>query len=276
MSALPHADPGRGVFETMLVIAGRAVELDAHIERLSTSVEALYGRAAHPQARAMVLDRAAGIEHGKLRLTVVPRGRLSTREVGGPSEASDDLALGVKAEEVDVEAVFPAAERGAALRSTVVAGGLGEHKWADRDLLERAAVSAPGELPLLLDEDGAVLEASRASVFVVHSERLLTPPTDGRILPSIARQQVIEVASAAGIETSEERLTMADLRTREVFLTGSVRGVEPVRALDGAELALPGELSARVAAGLRRRWRVPAAKPVAAGAGGQPGGQPGR
>jgi para-aminobenzoate synthetase/4-amino-4-deoxychorismate lyase len=257
MSALPHADPGRGVFETMLVIAGRAVELDAHIERLSTSVEALYGRAVPRKARAMVLEGAAGIEHGKLRLTVIP--------IAG-------VTLEIEAEEVDVEAVFPGPDRGAALRSTVVTGGLGEHKWADRDLLNRLAASSDA-LPLLLDADGAVLEASRASVFIVREGRLLTPPTDGRILPSIARQQVIEVARAAGIETIEERLALADLQTHEIFLTGSVRGVEPARMLDGAELAPPGELSARVAAGLRRRWMVPAAEPVAAGAGGRPSGR---
>jgi para-aminobenzoate synthetase/4-amino-4-deoxychorismate lyase len=276
MSALPHADPGRGVFETMLVIAGRAVELDAHLGRLSTSVEALYAGAVPPRARAMVLDRAAEIEHGKLRLTVVPRARLADREIGEPSAAIADPALEITAEEVDVGAVFPSAERGATLRSTIVAGGLGEHKWADRDLLERVAAASPGELPLLLDADGAVLEASRASVFLVEDEQLLTPPTDGRILPSIARRQVIEVARAEGIETSEERLALADLRACEVFLTGSVRGVEPVRSLDGAELAPPGGLSGRVAAGLRRRWRVPAAAPAAAVAGGRPGGPPGR
>ena len=276
MSALPHADPGRGVFETMLVIAGRAVELDAHLERLSTSVETLYGGLLPEWARGLVLDRAVEIEHGKLRLTVVPRGRLAVQEVKEPPGAIDDLAIEVEAAEVDIGAVFPDAGRGAALRSTVVAGGLGEYKWADRRLLDQAAVAAPDELPLLLDADGAVLEASRASVFVVRGARLLTPPTDGRILPSIARQQVIEVGKAEGTATSEERLTLADLRSGEVFLTGSVRGVEPARTLDGAALAAPGELSGRIAAALRRRWRVPAAAPVAAVAGGQPGGRPGR
>ena len=257
MSALPHADPGRGVFETMLVIAGRPVELDAHLRRLSASVEALYRRPVPAPARGLVLDRAAGIEHGKLRLEVLPKA---------------DLTLEIEAEEVDVGAVFPGAGRGAALRSEVVVGGLGEHKWVDRDLLDRLAAGAPGELPLLLDADGAVLEASRASVFAISGGRLLTPPTDGRILPSIARQQAIEVAMAEGIAISEERLTLADLLASEVLLTGSVRGVEPARALDGIALASPGKLSARVAAGLRRRWRVPAAERAAAVAGGQPGG----
>lgn len=262
MSALPHADPGRGVFETMLVIARRAVELDAHLGRLSISVETLYGASLPEQARPLVVARAGEIEHGKLRLTVVPA-------PGAPQ-------LRVDAEEVDAGAVFPGPGRAASLRSAVVAGGLGEHKWADRDLLDRLAAASPGELALLLDADGTVLEASRASVFAVDGERLLTPPTDGRILPSIARQQVIEVAGAAGVETREERLDLADLLAREAFLTGSVRGVEPVRALDGAELAPPSELSGRIAADLRRRWRVPAGEPVAAVAGGQPGGRPGR
>jgi len=246
----------------MLVVAGRAVELDAHLGRLSASVETLYGRALPERARSLVLDRAAGIDRGKLRLTAIP--------------AADAPRLRVEAEEIDPGAVFPGPERAASLRSCVVAAGLGEHKWADRDLLDRIAAASPGELPLLLDADGAVLEASRASVFVIREEGLVTPPTDGKILPSIARQQAIEVAAGEGIETSEQRLTLDDLRIAEVFLTGSVRGVEPVRLLDGAELAAPGEISGRLAAGLRSRWEVPAGEPAAAAAAGPPGGPPGR
>lgn len=244
----------------MLVLAGQVVELDAHIGRLTTSVEALYGSALPGNARALVVDRAEAVAYGKLRLTVAP--------VRGA------LRLDVTASEVDPDSVFPTAERGASLRSHVVAGGLGEHKWADRDLLERIAVDSPGELPLLLDADGTVLEASRASVFIIDGERLVTPPTDGRILPSIARQQAIEVAAGEGIETSEERLTLDDLGSAEVFLTGSVRGVEPATSLDGTQLARPGDISGRLAAGLRRRWTVPAGEPAAAVAAAPPGGPP--
>lgn len=264
MSATPHADPGWGVFETMLVLAGRPVELDAHIERLSTSVEALYASALPDEAPALATGRAARIEHGKLRLTAVPAGGA--------------LRLEVTASEVDAGSVFPSAERGATLRSTVVPGGLGEHKWADRRLLDRAAAATPDdELPLLLDADGSVLEASRASVFAIREGRLATPPADGRILPSIARQQAIELAAAEGFQISEEPLTLADLRVGEVFLTGSVRGIEPVLALDGTALAPPDEISARLAAGLRDRWlRAPAGEPVAAGAGERRADPPGR
>jgi len=261
MSATPHADPGRGVFETLLVLAGRPVELDAHIERLTASLAALYGSPLPGESIDAVLDRAREIEHGKLRITVRP--------------ARGQLELNVSATEIDAATVFPAFERGVTLCSFVVAGGLGDHKWADRRLLEHFAGAAPaGNLPLLVNTDGTVLEASRASVFAIREGRLATPPADGRILPSIARRQAIEVAMAEGVAVDEGDLTLSDMQASEVFLAGSVRGIEPVRALDGVELRPPNEISAQIAAGLRRRWRVPAAEPVAAVAAGPRAGQP--
>jgi para-aminobenzoate synthetase / 4-amino-4-deoxychorismate lyase len=249
----------------MLVLDGRPVELDAHLARLVASLSALYGARLPTTARTAVLDNARQVRHGKLRLTVIPR-------AGGP------LITRIATTEVEVSKVFPSADRGAALRSFVVDGGLGDHKWADRRLLERAAAAAsPGELPLLLDGDGTVLEAARGSVFCAVDGELMTPPTDGRILPSIARQQAIEVARAEGIEAREGRLTLDDLRRGEVFLAGSVRGVEPVHRIDGADLPRPGEISALIAAGLRRRWLpVPQGESVAVLAGGRRAGPPAR
>lgn len=260
----PHADPDKGVFETMLVLDGRPVELDAHLGRLAASLNALFEAEPPSDIRELVLDRAQGIRHGRLRLTVVPE--------------HSGLKAEVAATEVEPVQVFPSPEQGIALRSVVVTGGLGAHKWADRRLLERAAAAArSGELPLLVDADGAALEASRGSVFAAGNGWLATPPTDGRILPSIARRQAIEVARAEGIEAREERLSLDDLHRGEVFLAGSVRGVEPVSSLDGVELRPPGEVSVRIAAGLRRRWlRVPQGESVAVVAGGRRAGPPAR
>jgi para-aminobenzoate synthetase / 4-amino-4-deoxychorismate lyase len=245
----------------MLVIAGRPVELDAHIERLGASVAALYGAALPSAARDAILDEALGIRHGKLRITVTPR-----------------PGLRIDAEEIDPALVFPEAERGISLHRATVAGGLGEHKWADRRLLEQieAPLSAR-QLALLLDTDGSILEASRASFFCAEGDRLMTPPIDGRILPSIARHQAIEVARDAGIDVRERVLSAADLQGGEVFLTGSVRGVEPVDSIDDVRLPPPGPLSARIAVGLKRRWlRAPQGEPVAVGASGRRAGPPGR
>ena len=100
-----------------------------------------------------------------------------------------------------------------------------------------------------------MLEVSRANVFAVRDGRVLTPPLDGSILPGVARRGLIEEATEVGIELSEETATVADLRSAdEVFLTGSLRGVEPIRAIDGEPIVVDGPITAALAAALRPRW----------------------
>ena len=55
--------------------------------------------------------------------------------------------------------------------------GSAPHKWADRSLLDEAQAGLPRDaLPLIVDWDGAVLEASRANVFAVRDGALLHTP----------------------------------------------------------------------------------------------------
>jgi para-aminobenzoate synthetase / 4-amino-4-deoxychorismate lyase len=243
MGHSPHPDPARGVFETLLVADGHPVELDTHMARLGASLEALFGEGPPGGMAELVGERARGIHLGRVRLTVAPDG-------------AGRLAAEVVAIEVDPLLVFPSWELAVDLRSLVVEDGLGVHKWADRVLLENAGAEAPaGSVPLVLDGDGAVLEASRASVFAVCEGRLFTPPADGRILPGIARKRTIEVAGEEEIDVHEAELALDDLlQADEVFLTGSVRGVEPVRSVDGTGVRRGDGVSERIAAGLRRRW----------------------
>jgi para-aminobenzoate synthetase / 4-amino-4-deoxychorismate lyase len=247
----------------MLVLDGNPVELEAHLRRLGASLADLFAAELPAGAREAVLEGARPVRHGKLRLTVAPTAASMETEIA--------------ATELEPERVFPSAEHGVALRSLLVEGGLGPHKWADRRLLEQAERGAAGEMPLLLDSDGAVLEAARGSLFTGGRDWLATPPLDGRILPGIARRRTLEIARAEAIEVHERRIALEDVFSGGAFLVGSVRGIEPVRSLDGIELPPPGEVSARLAAVLRRRWRrAPEAEPVAAVAGGQRGGRPAR
>lgn len=236
MPSSPRPDPAQGVFETLLVVEGEPIELDAHMARLTASLKALFGAALPSGARDLVRERAEGLALGRLRLTVAPGG--------------GDLTSAVVTAAVDPALVFPS--RGADLVELPLEGGLGSHKWADRSPLRGVA---EGTVPLLLDRGDEVLEVGRANVFVSRGGGLMTPAADGRILPGIARSAAIEVAGAAGHEVLERRLYRDDLLDAdEVFLTGSVRGVEPARSLAGAALPAAGALSRLVAAGLRRRW----------------------
>jgi para-aminobenzoate synthetase / 4-amino-4-deoxychorismate lyase len=79
-----------------------------------------------------------------------------------------------------------------------------------------------------------VLETARANVFIVEpGGRIVTPPTDGRILPGVTRALVIGLARELGLRVDVEPIDLARLaRAREMFLTGSLAGLEPA-GLDG-------------------------------------------
>jgi len=233
---LPPPDPARGVFETLLVVDGRPVELDAHLDRLYASARELFGapaaaRIAGP-ARAMAESEAPDLPFARLRIDLA-------------ADAAGKLDLSARAVAVDREDLFPATPR--TLAPIAVAGGLGDHKWADRRLLEQAAAKLGGAVPLVVDSDGSVLEAERANVFAVLDGVLTTPPADGRVLPGVTRARVLAMARAAGIPADERPLSLADLAAAdEAFLSGSVRGIEPV--------AGGGPTTARIAAALRELW----------------------
>ncbi|HEY0317912.1 MAG TPA: aminotransferase class IV [Solirubrobacterales bacterium] len=240
-------DAAKGVFETLLVVEGSLVELDAHLGRLNASLVSLYGEELPAPAREAVGERAAGISLGRLRLTVAP----------GP----DGLDWEAVAAEIDPAIQFPGHEQGAELRTLLVPGGLGCHKWADRLL----PTGDDGALSLLVDQGGEVLETGRANVFAATAGQLTTPAADGRILPGITRDAVIELARSDGIEVLQRSLTLDQLlAAEEVFLTNSVRGIEPVRSLDGSPLRAEGDFGQRLGERLRERWAADR-QPVPAG-----------
>jgi para-aminobenzoate synthetase/4-amino-4-deoxychorismate lyase len=97
----------------------------------------------------------------------------------------------------------------------VLPGGLGRHKWADRTLVQALAAAAPRTTPLIVDQDGAVLEATWANIFLVEDGAVITPPADGRILPGIHR---------ATIEATQERIELQRLEAADdIFLTSALR-----------------------------------------------------
>jgi len=237
METLPTPNRELGLFETLLVLDGEPVALGAHLERLAASLDAVFAAELPPGLAEEAAAHARGLALGRMRIVVDPAGTTT-----------------FATQEVDPLDFFPRPERGAELRSVRCPGGLGRHKWADRRPLGETPA---GPVSLLLDRDDEVLEAGRANVFVVVGEALFTPRADGRILPGTARAATIEVAAAAGVEVREESLRRDDLLAAdEVFLTGSVRGVEPVRTLDGVDLSTGGQMGRRIGEGLRRRWRT--------------------
>jgi len=230
-----RADPALGIFDTLLVENGRGLDVDAHLARLDASVRAVYGSTVRAGLGEAVARRARPLS-GRHRL------RIDARPAGD-----------------DIEVTFTASELGPdasawRLVPVTIAGGLGEHKWADRRLLDP---DLPADVDqLVIDSDGSLLEGGRSSLFVVHDDGVHTPAADGRILPGTARARVIELLRAAGVPVFQRRLTQDDLTcATEVFVVNALRGVVPVERIDGHGSWRPGRSTAWVRDELWRFWR---------------------
>jgi hypothetical protein len=79
----PRPDPALGVFETLLIVAGRPLELEGHLARLDASLRALFGAPAPPGAGELVRDHARGRDFARLRLTVAPSPDGGSRPTSG-------------------------------------------------------------------------------------------------------------------------------------------------------------------------------------------------
>ena len=238
-SAAP--DPARGLFETLLVAAGRPVRATAHLDRLRASARELFGQDLPAALPAAVIAAARPLELGRMRIDLVP--------------AQGDLRFEIATEPIDPTIFFPDRKHGADLRTVRHPDWAGAHKWADRDWLEAVEAEFGDAVPLVVTEAGEVLEAGRANVFAIEGGGLVTPPTDGRILPGTARAATLELAGELGIPTAERPLYLDDLRRADdLFLTSSLRGIRPVSSLDGIPPARSDPLVERLATALRRRW----------------------
>lgn len=233
-------DLSRGLFETFLVAEGRPIRLAAHLERLAGSTEELFDQGLPAGLQETIAAAARPLELGRIRIDLQPEG--------------GRLRFEIAAEPIDPATFFPAKENGADLRTIDHPDWAGAHKWADRDWLESVEAELGQTVPVILDGE-EVLEAGRANLFLVKDGALATPPLDGRILPGTARASTLALAADLGIPAAERPLTLADLQAADdLFLTSSLRGIRPVRTLDGTPLGPTDPLVERLATELRRRW----------------------
>jgi len=86
---------------------------------------------------------------------------------------------------------------------------------------------------IALDVNGYVSEGSGENIFVVHKERIYTPPLGNSVLPGITRNSVLHIADELGIPVIEqiiprEMLYICD----ELFFSGTAAEITPICSVD--------------------------------------------
>src|SRR5574337_1702569 len=87
---------------------------------------------------------------------------------------------------------------------------------------------------LFVDRDGCIVEGATSNLFSLSKGMLTTPPLSSGLLPGITRDVMIELAKQDGLRVSEAPVRLNDLlAVDEAFLTGSLKEIMPLIAVDG-------------------------------------------
>jgi branched-chain amino acid aminotransferase len=255
---------GDGLFESLAVAGGRALDLGAHVARLAASSQAL-GFAA-PDAAAIAAGvtaciAAAGGSCAAVRVTWT-RGAAGGR---GYARRDDDgpprLVVAAVAARADAGERRDRGVTAASVEGTAP-GDLTAHKSVSALSYVVAATrarAAGSDEALLLDARGRVLEAAGANVFIVLEGMVLTPPASLPLLPGLTRARVLaDLGTRAAIERAFDLGSV--VRAEEAFLTNAVEGIVPLVTIDGRAIAggTPGPRT-RALQDAERARRQPAA-----------------
>jgi D-alanine transaminase len=115
-------------------------------------------------------------------------------------------------------------------------------------MLRQLAAEA-GCVEAILLRDGQVTEASTSNVFLVKNGVIVSPPKDGRILPGITLDLVLDLARKARLPIEIRPVPERELRDAdEIWVSSSTKEVLPVTTLDGKPVGSgkPGPMYARM------------------------------
>lgn len=213
---------GDGAFEVIRLYAGRPFALGDHLDRLQRSAGAIelgFDRAALEREIAALLD-AAGAVDGQLRLLVTRGGRRIA--------ATEPLPPHAEALRLATVTYSP----------TAILDGVKSLSYAANMQASRIARGRGADEAVLVTPDGTVLEPPTAAIFWVSPlGPLRTPALENGVLESITRDRMVR-----SLHVEEGAWPAEDLRAaHEAFLASTTREIQPVAAVDGAELPqVPG------------------------------------
>jgi branched-chain amino acid aminotransferase len=247
---------GDGVFEGIRVYNRRVFRLEAHLDRLYASAQALALQI--PLARG---EMAVAVEETVRRnqrddvyiRLVVTRGvgELGIDPLSCPRPSVIIIANDVR--------VYPRELYAGGIKVMTSATRQVSHEAVDprikslnylKNILAKIdAQQAGAHEAIMLNAEGFIAECTADNLFVVRGGQLLTPSPQDGALGGITRGVILELAAEARIPGAEARLTRYDLYTAdEAFVSGTGAELMPIASADGRLLAdgRPGPITTRL------------------------------
>ncbi len=226
---------GDGLFETIAVVNGKALWLEAHLARLGAAAAELGIAADLVLIRTAIASLLGEAGAHVLRVTLT-RGAAARGLASGGDNPSliatrDPLPRGFLLRPVRLAT--------STIRRNEFAPSsrLKTLSYADAIAAAREAAASGADDALMLNTSGRAASSTIANLFLLKGSELITPDLSQAILPGIMRRAVLDLAPGLGFTPVERAVWPEELATADaVFLTNSLRLIRPVTELDGRAL----------------------------------------
>lgn len=247
---------GEGVYEVTRYYNGRPLAMDAHMQRLQRSMQAIgITPNAHVHALPWISDEL--LTRNDLRDALVywqvTRGAMPRVFTYDPDLPPTVLAVTYPAE--------PGRSEPGRLRAILTE----DRRWRDvwikttmllPNIMAYNAAKQAGCDAAIMHRAGRITEATSANLFCVHDGRITTPADDGAILRGITRQVVLQLIAEHHLPVAEAAVDTSQLLAAdEVFLTGTTTEIAAVVAIDGQTIGKgePGPVTRQLVAAFALR-----------------------
>lgn len=222
---------GHTVFETVAVVNGKPRLINEHLERLSHGAKTL-GIPLDRRSLDSELDAfCSAIDNACVRITlsIGPGGRgYQSPEKPEPLRVLSQHALPSYSPECWRHGIELGINSIRLANQPRIAGI--KHGNRLEQILARQDWPPEWHEALMLDNQGHVVEATAANLFVETKGRLLTPDLAECGVAGVMRDYVIRLAGELGIQVATVSLSLPEVQEADaVFLTNSLIGVWPVQ-----------------------------------------------
>lgn len=222
---------GDGVYEVMPVYSGKLFCLQAHLQRLSNSLNAIRLNVSYDAGQWLdIIQPLLTGDDAQFIYLQITRGVADKRDHAFPEQCDRTIFA-------MCSAIVPFS-----YGQGVSAITLDDMRWQLcnikattllANLLLRQQAVDEGCAEAILIKDGYATEGAASNIFAVLDGVLITPPNSNEILPGITRDVIVDLAKVNALSVREEAISLKALQAAdEIWLTSSTREILPVTILD--------------------------------------------
>ncbi len=243
---------GDGVYEVVRVYGGSPFRLDAHLDRLAQSAEAIQlpVKLDFAEWREKVSEAIRLSQYSESKVYIQITRGVAPREHNFPSSFTPTVLMTVRQiDGLDTET----------LTKGVSAITVPDLRWGRcsvksinllPNVLAKEQAKAAGAFEAIFIRDGVVVEGTSSNVMLVNQGKLFTPPLSDHILAGVTREIVLDLAKSEGIPCEERIIAIEEVQSvDELLLVGTTIEVLSVIRLNGSFIGTgnPGPVSQRLA-----------------------------